>query len=70
MSDYTNDIAAAEDLCKVNGSSWNAINPESVARMRAQNKFKHGLASLNIQLILCVQIWPIMTLIRPNTPSL
>ncbi|KNZ67781.1 isocitrate lyase [Massilia sp. WF1] len=25
------------------GSAWNAINPESVARMRAQNRFKTGL---------------------------
>lgn len=25
------------------GASWNAINPESVARMRAQNRFKTGL---------------------------
>ncbi|MCP3906485.1 MAG: isocitrate lyase [Oceanicoccus sp.] len=43
MSDYTNDIAAVSSLCESNGSSWNAINPESVARMRAQNKFKNGL---------------------------
>ncbi|MFT7267311.1 MAG: isocitrate lyase, partial [Porticoccus sp.] len=28
---------------KSNGSGWNAINPESVARMRAQNEFKTGL---------------------------
>ena len=25
------------------GSAWDAINPESAARMRAQNKFKTGL---------------------------
>tara|TARA_R110000822_G_scaffold159476_9_gene299232 strand:- start:15932 stop:17599 length:1668 start_codon:yes stop_codon:yes gene_type:complete len=43
MSNYTNDIDAAAALCKTNGSAWNAINPESVARMRAQNKFKTGL---------------------------
>ncbi len=43
MSDYTNDIATVTSLCESNGSSWNAINPESVARMRAQNKFKNGL---------------------------
>ena len=43
MSNYTKDIDAAAALCKTNGSAWNAINPESVARMRAQNKFKTGL---------------------------
>lgn len=30
-------------LKKQYGSSWDAINPESVARMRAQNRFKTGL---------------------------
>ncbi|MCK7596854.1 isocitrate lyase [Microbulbifer sp. CAU 1566] len=43
MSTYTKDIEAAAKLCEANGSSWDAINPESVARMRAQNKFKTGL---------------------------
>jgi isocitrate lyase len=43
MSNYTNDIAAVAALCDTNGDAWNAINPESVARMRAQNKFKTGL---------------------------
>ena len=43
MSHYTQDIDAAAALCKTNGSAWNAINPESVARMRAQNQFKTGL---------------------------
>lgn len=43
MSDYKNDIATVAGLCDTNGSSWNAINPESVARMRAQNRFKSGL---------------------------
>ena len=43
MSNYTQDIDAAAALCKTNGSAWNAINPESVARMRAQNHFKTGL---------------------------
>ncbi|BBB29996.1 isocitrate lyase [Neptunomonas japonica] len=43
MSNYTKDIDAVATLCEANGSSWNTINPESVARMRAQNKFKTGL---------------------------
>ncbi|MBV1915958.1 MAG: isocitrate lyase, partial [Pseudomonadales bacterium] len=43
MSQYSDDIAAAGSLIKENGSSWNAINPESVARMRAQNRFKTGI---------------------------
>lgn len=44
MSQYQDDIQSASALKDAQGSSWNAINPESVARMRAQNKFKDGLA--------------------------
>ena len=43
MSRYTDDIAALQGVCSAAGSSWDAINPESAARMRAQNKFKTGL---------------------------
>ena len=43
MSTYTNDIQEAARLIKQNGSPWDAINPESVARMKAQNPFKTGL---------------------------
>mgnify|MGYP003664687824 CR=1 FL=1 len=43
MSSYTNDIKAVSALVEAKGSSWDPINPESVARMRAQNKFKTGL---------------------------
>ena len=43
MSQYQNDTNAVDALVKANGSSWNAINPESTARMRAQNKFKTGI---------------------------
>ena len=43
MSEYSQDMKSAADLCAANGDSWNAINPESVARMRAQNRFKSGL---------------------------
>ncbi len=43
MSQYTQDIEAATSLCAAQGDSWNAINPESVARMNAQNRFKTGL---------------------------
>ncbi|MCF6190075.1 MAG: isocitrate lyase [Cocleimonas sp.] len=44
MSQYQNDIKSAATLKDAQGASWNAINPESVARMRAQNKFKDGIA--------------------------
>ncbi len=37
------DTKAVAELCAKNGSAWNAINPESAARMRAQNRFKTGL---------------------------
>jgi isocitrate lyase len=43
MSKYTDNIASLKGVCEAAGSSWNAINPESAARMRAQNQFKTGL---------------------------
>ncbi|MGS0741236.1 isocitrate lyase [Glaciimonas sp. GG7] len=43
MSQYQDDINAIAGLKDKQGSAWNAINPESAARMRAQNKFKTGL---------------------------
>jgi isocitrate lyase len=43
MSQYQDDIKAVAGLKEQQGSARNAINPESAARMRAQNKFKTGL---------------------------
>ena len=43
MSTYQTDIDAVAALRTENGSAWDAINPESAARMRAQNKFRTGL---------------------------
>lgn len=43
MTAYQDDIDAIRTLKEEAGSSWDAINPESVARMRAQNRFKTGL---------------------------
>jgi isocitrate lyase len=43
MSTLDADIQAVASLKEQGGSSWDAINPESAARMRAQNKFKTGL---------------------------
>ncbi len=43
MTQYKKDIADVAALCGAQGDSWNAINPESVARMRSQNRFKTGL---------------------------
>ena len=40
---YIEDIHAVSELVNANGSGWNAIKPEYVARMRAQNRFKTGL---------------------------
>jgi isocitrate lyase len=42
-SAYNTDIKAAEELKQAAGQPWDAIDAESVARMRAQNKFKTGL---------------------------
>ena len=43
VSAYTNDIQAIEQIKSAAGSSWDAINPEYAARMRAQNRFKTGI---------------------------
>ncbi len=43
MSQYKQDIDIIATLRQSNGSSWDAIDPESAARMRAQNQFKTGL---------------------------
>jgi isocitrate lyase len=43
MSQYQDDIKAIAGLKNKEGSAWNAINPESAARMRAQNKFQTGI---------------------------
>jgi len=43
MSAYQNDIQQVASLIEKEGSAWNTISAESVARMRAQNKFKTGL---------------------------
>ncbi len=43
MSNYQSAIEAVRAIKEKAGSSWDAINPESVARMRLQNQFKTGL---------------------------
>ncbi len=43
MSNYSTFTDQAASVIDSNGPSWNAINPESVARMRLQNRFKTGL---------------------------
>ncbi len=40
---YQEEIKAAKATIDAQGSAWNAIDPESVARMRLQNRFKTGL---------------------------
>jgi len=43
MLNYQNAIEAVTTIKEKSGDSWSAINPESVARMRVQNQFKHGI---------------------------
>ncbi len=43
MSKYREEIASLEGVCNAAGNSWNAISPESAARMRLQNRFRTGL---------------------------
>ena len=38
MSQYSDDISNAANLIASHGSAWDAIDPESVARMKAQIK--------------------------------
>jgi isocitrate lyase len=43
MSQYTDDIQAAAGLIASQGNAWDAIDPENIARMKAQNRFQSGL---------------------------
>ncbi len=43
MSNYSAFTDEAASVIAANGPTWNAISPESVARMRLQNRFKTGL---------------------------
>ncbi|WP_251978372.1 isocitrate lyase [Salinicola avicenniae] len=43
MSIYQKDIESLTRLCLEQEGRWGNINPESVARMRAQNRFRTGL---------------------------
>ncbi|MGI9606153.1 MAG: isocitrate lyase [Acidimicrobiales bacterium] len=43
MSTYMSDIESFTALRRANGSAWNAISPESVTRMKLQNRFLTGL---------------------------
>ncbi len=40
---YSHETLAAARLINSNGTPWSAIDPESVARMRLQNRFQSGL---------------------------
>jgi isocitrate lyase len=43
MSTYSKNIADVATILEGKSGAWDAINPESAARMRAQNRFKTGL---------------------------
>jgi isocitrate lyase len=43
MSLYNNDIELVQAVIEARGKSWDAIDAEAVARMRAQNKFQTGI---------------------------
>ena len=43
MSLYSDEITSAANLIADQGDAWAAIDPESVARMKIQNRFKTGL---------------------------
>src|SRR5690606_5077371 len=43
QSNYSSALQTVRNLKEKYGETWNAINPESAARMVAQNRFKTGL---------------------------
>jgi isocitrate lyase len=43
QSNYSSALETVRDPKKKYGETWNAINPESAARMATQNRFKTGL---------------------------
>ncbi|MCT9002188.1 isocitrate lyase [Microbacterium memoriense] len=43
MTTYDDDVRSIDALKTQIGSAWHAIDPENVARMRAQNRFRTGL---------------------------
>ena len=43
MSAYQDAIQKVAQLRQQNGEAWAAINPESAARMKLQNRFNTGL---------------------------
>lgn len=43
MTQYQDDIDAIRALKEAHGPAWRGIDPESAARMRAQNRFRTGL---------------------------
>jgi len=43
MTKYSEEITSLQGVCTAAGNSWNAISPESAARMRLQNRFRTGL---------------------------
>ena len=40
---YQDHITQTGDLIRTKSGTWDGINPESVARMRLQNRFQTGL---------------------------
>ncbi len=42
-TNYSSALQTVRNLKEKYGATWNAISPESVARMTAQNRFKTGL---------------------------
>ncbi|MEL0630667.1 isocitrate lyase [Psychromonas aquatilis] len=47
MMNYKTEMNNASQFINQQGSTWNAINPEYIARMRLQNRFKTGLDIAN-----------------------
>jgi isocitrate lyase len=57
QSNYSSALETVRDLKKKYGETWNAINPESAARMATQNRFKTGLDIARYTAAIMRKIW-------------
>ena len=65
---YHDQITQAQTLIE-GQSTWNSISPESVARMRLQNRFQTGLEIAATPPTSCARTWRPMMPTRRSTPS-
>ena len=70
QSEYSSALETVRNLKETYGTSWNAINSESAARMVTQNRFKTGLDIAKYTDAIMRMIWQIITQMQLNTNNL